>query len=142
MATECLWSTTVSKRPGRRVRGTCSEGHVTEDTSAAGRVTQDGPCTFEGCELPVHRTRIPSTTPPAAAAVTEDAGADDPYRVERVKIHASKRRAPQREPEPDEPDDEGAEVRVRGAEDAGRPPVEPLPVPRELEREPRGPRAG
>jgi hypothetical protein len=71
-----------------RVRGTCTADHTTEATSAAGRVTQTGPCGHEGCELQVLRRRAPQDAPAATAPATkttEDAG-DGLHRVREAKI--------------------------------------------------------
>src|SRR6185437_12121294 len=59
----------MPRKPGAsvRVRGTCGEGHVTEATSAPGRVTWEGQCSHEGCDLPVKARRMPgrAAAPPA-----------------------------------------------------------------------------
>lgn len=60
-----------------RVRGTCKAGHVTEALSDPGRVTWEGTCSTDGCELPVKARRAPRSRPEVTAPATpapDDAG--------------------------------------------------------------------
>src|SRR3954453_9133048 len=70
----------TSKPRGQvRVRGTCKAGHVTEALSDPGRVTWEGTCSTDGCELPVKARRAPRTRPEVTAPATPaPADAGDP----------------------------------------------------------------
>src|SRR3954447_23570349 len=79
---------TTKPRGQVRVRGTCKAGHVTEAVSDPGRVTWEGTCSTDGCELPVKARRAPRTRPEVTAPATtapDDAG--DP-KLRRVNYAA------------------------------------------------------
>src|SRR3954470_17724957 len=75
----------TSKPRGQvRVRGTCKAGHVTEALSDPSRVTWEGTCSTDGCELPVKARRAPRSRPEVTAPATptpDDTGAPKLRRV-------------------------------------------------------------
>jgi len=83
-----------------RVRGTCTAGHVTETRSTPGRVTWEGTCGHDGCQLPIHARRVPKDTP-APPADTAPADPTDRHRVIEVTSYDQpKHPRPAAEPEP------------------------------------------
>jgi hypothetical protein len=139
-------STTVSKRAGIRVRGTCAEGHTTEATTEPGRVTNRGPCSHEGCALQVVRKRIPRETPEADAPATKatETGAEDGpgYKVREARIRRERPSKRAAERKPDTETEERPDDRVPPAGGAGTPPVRDDVTEREPDGDERRPRAG
>lgn len=66
---------------GVKVRGTCKAGHITEATAQPGRVTWQGKCADNSCDLQVNARRIPKDQIPSGESAVN---ADDPYRVIKV----------------------------------------------------------
>jgi hypothetical protein len=71
-------------KPGVLVRGSCAAGHVTETNAAGRRVTWEGTCATDGCDLPVKARRVPGdrVAPPPDPAAGD--GADSHVTVVRV----------------------------------------------------------
>jgi hypothetical protein len=122
------------------VRGTCKEGHVTETTSAPGRVTWHGTCATEECELSVYAKRVPKDArPPEDKAAKTPTENDEQDTVREVKFNAPqpKRRTDRGEPRlPDEhaPEqtpaaDPGESVRADTVVSPGDLGAEPEPAP-------------
>lgn len=108
-------------RPGIKVRGTCTAGHVTETTSDPGRVTAEATCGHGGCTLPVKCRRIPRDRPEstAPAGTVRPPAAGDPHDVIEVKGYRRERRDGHRGAADDEhggdPGGGGAGVGAAGA---------------------------
>lgn len=113
-------------KPGKgqvRVRGTCKAGHTTEARSDPGRVTWEGTCSTEGCELPVKARRMPRERPevsaPATPAPAEDV--DDPklrkvsYGAPQPKPRGTARTAAAAERKPGDPAQPAAAADLPGA---------------------------
>jgi hypothetical protein len=82
-------------KAGVRVRGTCTDGHVTETRSDPGRVRWEGLCATPGCGLQVRASRIPAEAPEAKATDAVPAPADDsndPHRVREVTSYGQQQR--------------------------------------------------
>lgn len=105
-----------------RVRGTCTAGHVTETRSTPGRVTWEGTCGHDGCQLPIHARRVPKDTPPPPADTT---GPDptDRHRVIEVTSYEQQPKHP-RPAEPAKPAGDGPPAAdATGADDGAAPAV-------------------
>ena len=111
-----------------RVRGTCTAGHVTETRSTPGRVTWEGTCGHDGCQLPIHARRVPKDTP-APPADTAPADPTDRHRVIEVTSYDQPKHP---QPAAPEPAGDGSPA-ATGAPDDGTPPTvhrgEPAPAP-------------
>src|SRR3954454_17878100 len=87
----------MAAKKGRsvRVRGTCKSGHITETTSAPGRVRWEGSCATPGCDLEVRASRVPAETPAAKATdavpVPADNDSNDPHRGREVTSYGQQR---------------------------------------------------
>src|SRR6185437_2378752 len=135
----------MPRKPGAsvRVRGTCREGHVTEATSAPGRVTWEGSCSHEGCDLPVKARRMPgrvaapvdSGTPgqgsPPASPTPETPPAKPAGRLRRVRYDIQPDQLP-REPDPEPEQPAGGDAGGGGA----AAPARPVPVVRSARHKP------
>lgn len=128
----------TGKASGIKVRGSCRNGHVTEATSNPGRLTWEGPCSHEGCDLNLRAKRIPRDEVPAPLPAGADAGSTT--RVVRITdydatagpddagglVVADIAPEPAREPEHRPTDDTGSNRGpARGAGPAD--PIDPAP---------------